>query len=44
MEKILSREEKIRALQLEFRKMDVNDDKTIQHQELLFNLDKKNVL
>lgn len=42
-EKILTREQKIISLQKEFRLMDVNDDKKIQHQELLYQLDRKNV-
>lgn len=43
-DKILTKEEKINALKQEFRQMNTNNDRGISHNELIFNLDKKNVI
>lgn len=40
--KQLSKPEKLRYLELEFNKMDVNNDGTIQFQELQYHLDQNN--
>ena len=43
MTSTISREEKIRKLKEEFRKMDTNGDGFIESNELIYHLDMKNV-
>ena len=44
MKSPLSREEKLKKLELEFKKMDTNGDGYVDPQELIYHLDMKNVI